>query len=103
MLSLQSATAPLVRTAVPALGAVAARAARMMSTQLLADKYKAIKDAEPDFLECFQSFFDSAAAQHKEINPGHLAMMRTTSAVLSVRFPLEVLSVSTSRPLFRGI
>lgn len=38
-------------TAAPAMGAMIAR---KMSTQLLADKYKAIKDTEPNFLECFK-------------------------------------------------
>jgi len=69
----------------PALGSVAAR--WMSST--LTEKYKKVKDAEPDFLECFQSFFDTAANKHKDVNPGMLAMMRTTNCVLMCNFPLE--------------
>lgn len=52
MLSTQSAT--VARAAVGAAPIVGTVVARTMSTQLLADKYKAVKDEEPNFLECFK-------------------------------------------------
>lgn len=87
MLSTQSVA--VARAAVDAAPIVGTVVARSMSTQLLADKYKAIKDTEPNFLECFKTFFDGAASKHKDIKKGHLDMMRTTQAVLMCKFPLE--------------
>lgn len=52
MLSTQSVA--VARAAVDAAPIVGTVVARSMSTQLLADKYKAIKDTEPNFLECFK-------------------------------------------------
>eukprot|EP00123_Amoebidium_parasiticum_P019312 comp24502_c0_seq1/m.46754 comp24502_c0_seq1/g.46754 ORF comp24502_c0_seq1/g.46754 comp24502_c0_seq1/m.46754 type:complete len:512 (-) comp24502_c0_seq1:361-1896(-) len=58
------------------------------SASALAEKYKEVKNSEPNFLECFQIYFDHAASKHTEVSPGHLKLMKCTDVTLKCNFAI---------------